>query len=104
MPDWTPLIYAAFNGHLEIAKLLVKSGADVNAVSRNGSSALLVASRGGHIDIVKLLLANRADPNKALESGATALDVALKSENTDIAELLRKAGGKSGKSVTIQIK
>jgi len=49
-------------------------------------------------------LANRADPNKALESGATALDVALKSENTDIAELLRKAGGKSGKSVTIQIK
>ena len=94
----------AFNGHLDIAKLLVKSGADVNAISENGSTALIVAAKGGHIDVVKLLLANRADPNKAVESGETAFDIALKNQNTDIAELLRKAGGKSGKTISIEFK
>jgi len=50
------------------------------------------------------LLANRADPNRRIESGETAMDVALKNQNTDIADLLLRAGGKSGKSVTIEIK
>jgi hypothetical protein len=53
---------------------------------------------------VKLLLANRADPNKRLDSGETALDVALKAQNTDIGDLLRRSGGKSGKTVSIEIR
>jgi hypothetical protein len=32
------------------------------------------------------------------------MDIALKNQNTDIADLLLRAGGKSGKSVTIEIK
>ncbi|KAF4533646.1 hypothetical protein B566_EDAN005695 [Ephemera danica] len=101
---WTPLAYAAFNGHPQIAEALIKAGANVNAASENGSTPLIVASRGGHIEVVKLLLANKADPNLKLESGLTALDVALAAQNTDIGDLLRQAGGKSGKTVTIQIK
>jgi len=102
--DWTPLAYAAYNGHTDIARLLVKSGADVDAATGNGTTALIVAAKGGHIEIVKLLLANRADPNKKLESGETALDIALKSQNTDIGDLLRRAGGKSGKTVSIEVR
>jgi ankyrin repeat protein len=64
---------------------------------------LIAASRGAHIEIVKLLMANKADLNKKLQSGETAIDIALKNQNTDIAELLQAAGGKSGKSVTIEI-
>ena len=37
-------------------------------------------------------------------TGETAPDIARKFENTDIAELLQKAGGKSGKTVDIQVR
>ena len=84
------------------AKTIVVSAGE--GAQQRLQEALIVAAKGGHIDIVKLLLANRADPNKADESGETAFDIALKNQNTDIAELLRKAGGKSGKTITIEFK
>ena len=93
---WPPLIYAAFNGHTAVAEYLLGKGAEVNAKTENGSTALLFAARFGHIEVVELLLQNKADPNIANERGATAIDWALKTENTDIADLLRKAGGRAG--------
>lgn len=93
---WPPLIYAAFNGHTAVAEYLLKKGAEVNATTENGSTALLFAARFGHIEVVELLLKNKADPNIANERGATAIDWALKTDNTDIADLLRKAGGRAG--------
>ena len=93
---WPPLIYAAFNGHPAVAEYLLKKGAEVNATTENGSTALLFAARFGHIEVVELLLLNKADPNIANERGATAIDWALKTDNTDIADLLRKAGGRAG--------
>ena len=93
---WPPLIYSAFNGHTAVAEYLLKKGAEVNATTENGSTALLFAARFGHIEVVELLLLNKADPNIANERGATAIDWALKTDNTDIADLLRKAGGRAG--------
>jgi len=93
---WPPLIYAAFNGHTAVAEYLLKKGAEVNATTENGSTALLFAARFGHIEVVELLLLNKADPNIANERGATAIDWALKTDNTDIADLLRKASGQAG--------
>ncbi|KAB8225909.1 ankyrin [Aspergillus novoparasiticus] len=37
---WTPLHWAARNGHAEIVKLLVEAGADVNSVSSTGQTSL----------------------------------------------------------------
>lgn len=93
---WPPLIYASFNGHTAVVDYLLKKGAEVNATTDNGSTALLFAARFGHLEVVELLLQNNADPNLANERGATAIDWALKTENTDIADLLRKAGGRPG--------
>ncbi|MFZ4538069.1 ankyrin repeat domain-containing protein [Propionivibrio sp.] len=100
---WPPLAYAAFNGHLAIVDYLLKHGAEINATTENGSTALFFAARFGHREVIELLLKNKADPTIANENGETAVDWALKSENTDIEGLLRAAGGRSGKSVFIEL-
>jgi ankyrin repeat protein len=100
---WPPLSYAAYNGHLEIVDYLLKHGAEIDAKTENGSTALFFAARFGHLEVIKLLLKNKADPTIANENGETAIDWALKSDNTDIEALLRAAGGRSGKSVVIEL-
>lgn len=100
---WPPLTYAAYNGHTQIVDYLLKRGAQIDAKTENGSSALFFAARFGHIEVVELLLKNKADPMIVNENGDTAVDWALKSENTDIADLLRAAGGRSGRAVVIEL-
>ena len=67
---WTPLHLAAFFGHLDAAALLLDSGADVHAVSRNGikNTPLHAAVAGRHADVAAALLAHGADP-EALDAG-----------------------------------
>ena len=86
-----------------IIRALIKRGAEVNAKTGNGSTALFFASRFGHIDVVRLLLKNQADPTVENENGETAVDWALKSANTDIEAILREAGGRSGKKVVLDV-
>ncbi len=100
---WPPLGYAAFNGHTAIVEYLLKRGAEIDATTENGSTALFFAARFGHIEVIKLLLKNQANPTIANENGDTAIDWAIKSENREIEDLLRAAGGRSGKSVVIDI-
>jgi ankyrin repeat protein len=100
---WPPLSYAAFNGHTAIVDYLLKRGAEIDAKTQNGSTALFFAARFGHIEAVKLLLKNEADPTIANENGETAVDWAMKNKHTDIEDLLRAAGGRSGKSVVIEM-
>ena len=104
IPGWPPLVYAAFNGHGNILAYLINKDANLNAASDNGTTALMAASRGGHIALIRTLLTQKADPNKQTDAGETALDIALRFKNTDIAELLRAAGGKSGKSVHLEVR
>ena len=100
---WPPLTYASFNGHVEIADYLLKRGAEINAKTENGSTALYVAARNAHIEVIKLLLQNKADPTIVNENGDTAVDAALKGGNTEIVDLLRSAGGRSGRSMVIEL-
>lgn len=101
---WSPLIYAAFSGHAEIAGYLLKHGAEVDVKAPNEATALIFAARFGHIEIVKMLLEAKADPNAADDRGLTAIDWALKSANTDSADLIRAAGGRPSQSVVIELK
>ena len=48
---------ASGNGHVEVARLLVDSGADIHKAMENGNTALKIARQQGHNAIVKLLLA-----------------------------------------------
>jgi ankyrin repeat protein len=48
-------MYAAYNGHIEIGKLLIEKGADVNTKSRDGQSALSLAEARMDLAFVEML-------------------------------------------------
>jgi ankyrin repeat protein len=87
---WTPLMYAAYNGHAEVAAHLVEKGASIDAQSASGMTALMVAAKNGHFAVADLLINNRADASKKDQSGLTAIDHAAKGRNTRIAEMIER--------------
>ena len=52
---WTPLMVACQEGDLDVVSSLIGHGADVNAVSEQGASALATARQKDKGDIVALL-------------------------------------------------
>jgi ankyrin repeat protein len=75
---WTPLHWAADKGHIEIARLLLQNGAEVNVRSNGGWTPLYWAAENGHIDILHLLVENGADLEAQDRNGMRALHFAAK--------------------------
>jgi ankyrin repeat protein len=74
MGGMTALLYAAREGHLQAARALIETGADVNLISGGEKiSPMLMAIINGHYDLAKLLLDHGADPNLVSLTGLTAL-------------------------------
>jgi tetratricopeptide (TPR) repeat protein len=63
----TALVFAASENKLDIAKLLIERGADMNALGKNGWTALGCAAQGSYGDMVDLLIAKGADIDRAIE-------------------------------------
>ncbi len=75
---FSPLHFAARQGHTDIVKALVEAGADVNQRNPGDQSTpLIVATINGHFDIGRYLLEHGADPRLASENGVTPLYGAL---------------------------
>lgn len=70
----TALVFAASENKLDIAKLLIARGADLNALGKNGWTALGCAAQEGYGDMVDLLIAKGADIDRALEGMKTAAE------------------------------
>jgi ankyrin repeat protein len=73
----TPLLFAARQGCLDCARILMKAGAEINAADPNNISPVLMATINGHYDVAAFLLDRGADPNIADETGRTALYAAV---------------------------
>ena len=58
---WTCLITAAENGHLDICRLLIDKGAQLEAKTSNGWTPLHCAADQGHVEIVRLFCDRGAD-------------------------------------------
>jgi ankyrin repeat protein len=73
----TLLCRAAYNGHPEITKLLIKAGADVNKRSSEGHfNPLLNAAYSGNLEVVKILLEAGADVHIRVQDYLNSLEYA----------------------------
>ena len=61
---------AAKDGSLELVKLLLDAGSELNRVSIIGMTALMLAAEKGHTEIVKALIDAGADVNLLIEVGS----------------------------------
>jgi ankyrin repeat protein len=48
-------MWATYNGQTETAKMLIDAKADVNAVNKDGKTALNLATANGHAEMIKIL-------------------------------------------------
>jgi len=87
-----PLWCAAAAGHLDIVKLLVKSGANVNSTTKTNSTPLRAACFDGHFEIVKYLVEHNADIEVANRHGHTCLMIACYKGHFKIAKYLIDIG------------
>lgn len=94
--DGTTALHIASAYSLELVKLLIEKGADVNATTTTGdlqgATPLHIACEFGQTEIVKLLLENKANVNCRLYNGQPPLINACKSGVYEIVEALLKHG------------
>ena len=88
----TPLLLATARDRVEVARLLVAAGADVNRQNRLHDSAFLLAGASGHLDILRLTLAHGADLRSTNRYGGTALIPACERGHVEAVATLLKAG------------
>jgi ankyrin repeat protein len=81
----TPLMFAAREGGLESARLLVAAGADVNAAGGDGKNALSLAIFDGNYEVASFLVDNHADVNRADAQRFTPLFWAADRRNMETA-------------------
>lgn len=87
----TALMNACLWGHLDVVKLLLKSGANPNLYNLNGKTALLLCNK--YTNVMAELLKAKANPNIGDQStGVSALMLAIMSEDTTRAKLLLAHG------------
>jgi hypothetical protein len=90
---FTPMHFAAGQGHKDVAELLIAKGADVNAKSKEGyTTPLHFAALKGSKEVAELLIAKGADVNAKSKKGYTALHFAAGKGQTEVAELLIAKG------------
>ena len=92
----TTLLHAAcYDGRADIAELLLRLGADVNAREVNGWTPLHLAAGNGHLDVIDILARHGADIEAVDEHGMTPLmcgAISRTSNSRQIVEKLRHYG------------
>lgn len=73
---------------LQIVKMLVESGADINKADARGKNALFYAAKIGNKDIVEYLLANKIHYSAVDSAGNNARIIAYQTGNNEIVEIL----------------
>ncbi|KAF7984303.1 hypothetical protein HWV62_15275 [Athelia sp. TMB] len=64
---------ASSNGHIDVVRLLLEQGVDVDARDMWGSTALQLATSRGHNEIANLILAHEVDATSQVKDGWTGI-------------------------------
>jgi outer membrane protein assembly factor BamB/ankyrin repeat protein len=86
------LMRALYGRHIDVARVLIDKGADVNARRKDGATVLWAAAHAGRLDFVELLLAKGANPDIQDSSGGTALMRAAYRGDATMAKALLEKG------------
>ena len=87
-----PLHAAAAGRHIEVCRVLLAAGADVNAAQHGGYTPLHEAAQHGDAEMTELFLSAGADPSLLTEAGETAADTAAAAGHADLADRIRAVG------------
>jgi TonB family protein len=87
-----PILKAAQFNRLQVVKILVENGADVDFVDKFGNTPLMIASQKGYVDLAEYLIEYNADVNAKTLIGYTPLLYALEFGQPEIAEILIENG------------
>ncbi|HET8699418.1 MAG TPA: ankyrin repeat domain-containing protein, partial [Gammaproteobacteria bacterium] len=79
----TPLVFAARQGDIESAKVLLDHGADVNQQTEGGWTPLLTAVQNRYYKLAAFLLEHGADPRIQNEGGWSPLYIATDNRNIE---------------------
>ncbi len=96
MAGFTPLMFAARNGDVDLARALIAAGVDVNAPGSDGTHALPLAIIAGQAGFARFLLDEGADPNHRA-GGVTALHAAAGGVGTWLGDWYRRHGRVGGR-------
>lgn len=86
-----PLHFAAANGNVAAARVLLEAGFDVDSKTENGTTALGLAARFGHPEMTRLLLEAGASVDAPKSGVETPLYAAAAAGSLDVCRLLLEA-------------
>ena len=86
---YTAVMDAVWRGNEKITKFLIENGADLNTISKEGQSNLVLAVGAGRENIVKLLAENGSDCDVKDMMGMSAYNYAVLFKKTRIVDILK---------------
>ncbi|TPX34169.1 hypothetical protein SmJEL517_g03159 [Synchytrium microbalum] len=91
-PSWTPIHYAALNGHIKAIECLASNGIDINATTEQGWTPFLLACSEGETEVAVELLRLGAEKAARTKGGWSALHLACITRNKKLINTLLDLG------------